>query len=58
MTRGRVRPSADSPAANRLGLYRALFFSEELGLIEKFRPYALPAADWLAQAALRLTSRP
>ncbi len=48
----------DSPAANRLGLYRALFFSEELGLIEKFRPYALPAADWLAQAALRLTSRP
>jgi S-DNA-T family DNA segregation ATPase FtsK/SpoIIIE len=30
----------DTPEANRLGLYRALLFSEEQGLLEKFRPYA------------------
>jgi hypothetical protein len=39
----------DSPAANKLGFYRALAYSEEQGVIEKFRPYALPPADWLQQ---------
>src|SRR5690606_39288843 len=29
----------DSPAASRLGLHRALLYSEESGLMEKFRPY-------------------
>ncbi|MCC6357575.1 MAG: DUF87 domain-containing protein [Phycisphaerales bacterium] len=29
----------DTPDANRLGLYRAILFSEEQGLLEKFRPY-------------------
>jgi S-DNA-T family DNA segregation ATPase FtsK/SpoIIIE len=45
----------DSPAANKLGFHRALAFSEEQGVIEKFRPYALPPQDWLEQvgAALR-----
>ena len=45
----------DSPAANKLGFHRALAFSEEQGVIEKFRPYALPPAEWLEQvgAALR-----
>ena len=38
----------DSPEANRLGLYRALFFSEERGLLEKFRPYGALDRDWLA----------
>jgi hypothetical protein len=33
----------DSAAANKLGAYRAIHFSEEQGVIEKFRPYALPA---------------
>jgi ABC-type multidrug transport system fused ATPase/permease subunit len=33
----------DSAAANKLGSYRAIYFSEEQGVIEKFRPYALPA---------------
>ena len=31
----------DSPAANQLGFHRALFYSEEQGIIEKFRPFAL-----------------
>lgn len=29
----------DTPEANRLGPYRAILFSEEQGLLEKFRPY-------------------
>ncbi|MDM8004896.1 MAG: FtsK/SpoIIIE domain-containing protein [Phycisphaerae bacterium] len=37
----------DSPAANRLGLYRALLHSEELGLFEQFRPYAMLQSSWL-----------
>jgi len=32
----------DSPIANRLGLYRALYHSEEQGVMEKFRPYGAP----------------
>jgi hypothetical protein len=31
----------DSPAASRLGTNRGLLHSEELGLLEKFRPYAM-----------------
>lgn len=34
----------DSPAANKLGFYRALAYSEEQGVMERFRPYALPGA--------------
>jgi len=37
----------DSPAAARLGLQRALFYSEERGTLEKFRPYAVPPEAWL-----------
>jgi DNA segregation ATPase FtsK/SpoIIIE-like protein len=37
----------DSPAANKLGFYRALSYSEEQGVMEKFRPYALPGQAWL-----------
>src|SRR5262249_16428139 len=32
----------DSPAAGRLGAHRALFYSEELGSLEKCRPYGVP----------------
>ncbi len=39
----------DSPEANRLGLYRALLFSEERGVIEKFRPYGPLDSAWLAR---------
>jgi hypothetical protein len=44
----------DSPAASKLGLHRALFHSEERGQPEKFRPYGLPAAEWLDWARARL----
>ena len=44
----------DSPAASRLGLNRALFASEELSTPEKFRPYKLPAEEWLTWVAGRL----
>ena len=38
---------ADTPAASKLGPQLALFVNEETALLEKFRPYAWPAADWL-----------
>ncbi|MBU0638019.1 MAG: cell division protein FtsK [Planctomycetes bacterium] len=47
----------DTPEANQLGLYRALLYSEERGLLEKFRPYAAPDADWLAYAEHCLARR-
>ncbi len=37
----------DTPAAGKLGAHRALFRSEEQGLLEKFRPYHWPAESWL-----------
>jgi len=39
----------DSPAANKLGFHRALAYSEEQGVMEKFRPYALPNEAFLAK---------
>jgi hypothetical protein len=36
----------DSPLASRLGLHRGLYFSEERGQPEKFRPYHLPDDGW------------
>ncbi len=47
----------DSPVASKLGLRRALFFSEEQGTLEKFRPYAFPEADWLEHVAEQLRQR-
>jgi DNA segregation ATPase FtsK/SpoIIIE-like protein len=37
----------DSPAASKLGMHRALFFNEEDGRLEKFRPYGVPPDSWL-----------
>jgi energy-coupling factor transporter ATP-binding protein EcfA2 len=37
----------DSPVAAKLGAQRALYYTEDQGKIEKFRPYALPGADWV-----------
>jgi S-DNA-T family DNA segregation ATPase FtsK/SpoIIIE len=37
----------DSPKAANLGLHRALYYNEQEGHIETFRPYAIPASDWL-----------
>lgn len=44
----------DSPAAANLGRYRAILYREELGTVEKFRPYAPPEADWIAEAITRI----
>jgi hypothetical protein len=37
----------DTPLASKLGLHRALYYSEEYGQPEKFRPYGLPSDEWL-----------
>jgi hypothetical protein len=47
----------DSPAASRIGLRRALFYHEEHGVLEKFRPYALPEESWLKVVADRLAAK-
>ncbi len=43
----------DSPGASTglIGQNRALLASEELGVVEKFRPYSLPSPEWLATLA-------
>jgi len=47
----------DTPAASKLGAYRALFYSEEEGRLEKFRPYALPSNAWLEWVGQQLQAR-
>ena len=47
----------DSPAANKLGFHRALAYSEEQGVMEKFRPYGLPTEAFLARVRERLAER-
>ena len=47
----------DSPAANKLGFFRALAYSEEQGSMEKFRPYGLPPKEWLRSFAEQLRAR-
>jgi hypothetical protein len=37
----------DSPVAAKLGMHRALFYTEDQGRLEKFRPYGVPAPDYL-----------
>ena len=44
----------DSPRASTLGLHRALFYNEQEGYLETFRPYALPGSEWIEQAARQL----
>ena len=45
----------DSPKASTLGLHRALFYNEQEGYLETFRPYALPSHEWVEHAARNLT---
>ena len=47
----------DSPAAGRLGENRALYFNEEQGKTEKFRPYGLPDQAWLDRARKQLHAK-
>jgi hypothetical protein len=44
----------DTPEASRLGIHRAILYNEEQGDYEKFRPYGLPADDWLAWVSEQL----
>ncbi len=46
----------DSPGGSKLGMHRALFFSEEDGRLEKFRPYGIPPDGWLEEVRRRLRS--
>jgi hypothetical protein len=39
----------DSPAANRLGVNRAVLYRDDVGSTEKFRPYGPPSDLWLEQ---------
>lgn len=39
----------DNPAASRLGMHRALYYTEDQGKTEKFRPYGLPPLGWLEE---------
>ena len=47
----------DSPAASSLGLHRALLYNEAMGVMETFRPYAEPGADWWAEFAEKMKAR-
>jgi hypothetical protein len=44
----------DSTVAAKLGQHRALFYSEEEGRLEKFRPFALPRQEWLNKVSQQL----
>ena len=46
----------DSPAASRLGVHRAILYSEEQGQAEKFRPYGMPSKEWLSLVAQALSN--
>lgn len=48
----------DTPLAGKLGPYRALYYSEEAGQVEKFRPYGPPAETWLAGVMAQLAGGP
>jgi S-DNA-T family DNA segregation ATPase FtsK/SpoIIIE len=58
MSAGDSSQLIDSPAAGRLGPNRALFFSEEQGRLEKFRPYGLPDDAYLAGIKQRFDAKP
>ncbi len=45
----------DNPAAAKLRQHRGLFASEDVGTLEKFRPYGIPTGDWLAEMRKAMT---
>jgi DNA segregation ATPase FtsK/SpoIIIE, S-DNA-T family len=44
----------DNPKAGYLGLHRAIFHNGHEGYLETFRPYALPAPEWVQQTSRSL----
>ncbi|HEY1186461.1 MAG TPA: FtsK/SpoIIIE domain-containing protein, partial [Gemmata sp.] len=47
----------DAPTASKLGRHRALYLQDEQDRPEKFRPYGLPAPEWLNEACAALRGR-
>lgn len=47
----------NTPAASKLGPHRALFYDEEEGQLEKFRPYGMPSVAWLDAALEQVRAR-
>ena len=47
----------ETPAASRLEQQRGLFYSDDRGTAEKFRPYAPPTAAWLEAVRSQLLQR-
>jgi hypothetical protein len=45
----------DNPAATKLRQHRGLFASEDLGTLEKFRPYGVPTDEWLKEISRAVT---
>jgi hypothetical protein len=48
----------DTPVAGRLGSHRALYYRDDEGSTEKFRPYGVPTAEWLETVTAYLKARP
>jgi hypothetical protein len=44
----------DEPKASTLGLHRALFYNEQEGYLETFRPYAMPGDEWIDDTVRQL----
>src|SRR5207237_1255240 len=47
----------DNPAATKLRQHRGLLASEDLGTLEKFRPYGIPTDEWLLDVRKATTQR-
>jgi len=48
----------DSPAAARLGVFRAVLYDDGQGRLEKFRPYGVPSEAWLRRVGEQFEKRP
>jgi hypothetical protein len=46
----------DNPRAGNLGLHRAVFFNEQEGYLEVFRPYSIPSTRWIEAFGLQRTA--
>ena len=48
----------DTPKASNLGLHRAIFYNEQEGYLETFRPYALPDDGWIQEFGEKRARQP
>ena len=49
MSAGDSASLIDGPNAGTLGMHRALLYSEQEGVLETFRPYAVPDREWFEE---------